>query len=116
MGGTDQRPLVRISLATTREQAIALQGWELLASGEELEALPHYTVSELIGAAVETAGGASLGIVVDVIQSPAHELLEFATPSGRRHLVPLVDELVTLDVDRHVVRVRDGLLAEDAGE
>ncbi|MBE0528807.1 MAG: hypothetical protein IH629_06360, partial [Thermoleophilia bacterium] len=41
-GGTDRRPLVLLDLAATREQAIALQGFELLASSEELDEQPHY--------------------------------------------------------------------------
>jgi ribosomal 30S subunit maturation factor RimM len=49
LGGTDRRPLVRLDLAESREQAIALQGRELLASGEELDAIPHYSYADLIG-------------------------------------------------------------------
>ena len=59
-GGTDQRPLVRLDLAQTREEAIALQGMELLASGAELDALPHYRVGDLLGLPVETAAGRHL--------------------------------------------------------
>ena len=56
-GGTDQRPLVRLDLAQTREAAIALQGMELLAAGGELDALPFYRVGDLIGLRVETVAG-----------------------------------------------------------
>ena len=115
VGGTDQRPLVRISLAETRGEAIALQGWELVASGSKLDALPHYTLGELMGKPVETTGGRELGLVIDIVQTPAHEVVEIETPAGDTLLVPLVDELISLDADRGVLLVADGLLGEDAG-
>ena len=110
-GGTDQRPLVRLDIATTRDEALALQGGELFAASEELDALPHYKVGELIGRRVETASGTLLGEVTDVLEAPAHELLEFRTPDGGSQLVPLVEELVSLG-DDGVLRVIDGLLDE----
>ena len=113
-GGTDQRPLLRLDLAATRRQAIALQGMELLAAGGELDALPFYRVGDLIGLRVETASGRHLGEVSDVLESPAHEILEVRPPDGVAVLVPLVGELVTVDQDAGVVRVVDGLLEEPA--
>lgn len=109
-GGTDQRPLVRLDLAATREDALALQGRELLAAGGELDELPRYLIGDLLGLRVETAAGRSLGVVRDVLEAPAHEILEIAGDDGRPLLVPLVEELVTVDADVGVVRVVDGLL------
>ena len=109
-GGTDQRPLVLLDLAGTREAAIALQGRELFAAGAELDALPHYRVGDLIGLPVVTASGKPLGEVADVLEAPAHELLELRAPDGSSLLVPLVDELVTRDDAAGVLRVVDGLL------
>ena len=114
VGGTDQRPLVRVSLAETREEAIALQGWELVASGGKLDALPHYTLGELMSRPVETISGKELGVVVDIVQAPAHEIVEIQTPTGDTLLVPLVDALVSLDAERDVVLVADGLVDENA--
>jgi 16S rRNA processing protein RimM len=119
VGGDDRRPLVRLDLAATREAAIALQGMELFAAGGELDALPFYRVGDLIGMRVETAGGRQLGVVSDVFETPAHEILEVRAPDGASLLVPLVDELVTVDADGSVARVVDGLLDEhttDAGQ
>jgi len=110
VGGTDQRPLVRLDLAHTREEAIALQGMELLASGAELDALPHYLVGDLLGLPVETASGRDLGEVSDVLESPVHEILQVTTPDGSPLLLPLVDEVVTV-VDG-VLRVVDGFLED----
>jgi 16S rRNA processing protein RimM len=109
-GGTDQRPLVRLDLAQTREQAIALQGMELLASGAELDALPHYRVGDLLGLPVETTAGLRLGEVSDVLETPAHEILQVRVPKGPPLLLPLVDEVVT--VEDGVLRVVDGFLED----
>jgi 16S rRNA processing protein RimM len=109
-GGTDQRPLVRLDLARTREEAIALQGMELLASGAELDALPHYRVGDLLGLPVETTGGRHLGEVSDVLETPAHEILQVRVPKGPPLLLPLVDEVVTLGDG--VLRVADGFLED----
>jgi len=109
-GGTAQRPLVLLSLAATREEAIALHGRELFAAGEALDALPHYRVGDLIGLRAETASGRPLGQVADVLETPVHEVLELRTPEGASVLVPLVDALVAVDAEEAVVRVVDGLL------
>ena len=114
VGGDDRRPLVRLDLAATREQAVALQGMELFAAGGELDALPFYKVADLIGLRVETAAGHHLGEVSDVLETPAHEVLEIRAPDGSSLLVPLVDELVTVDEKAGVARVVDGLLDEPA--
>jgi len=109
-GGTDQRPLVRLDLAPTREAAIALQGMELLAAGGELDALPFYRVGDLIGLRVESAAGRLLGEVSDVLEAPAHEILEVRAPDGASLLLPLVEELVSVDAEAGVLRVVDGLV------
>jgi 16S rRNA processing protein RimM len=114
-GGTDQRPLVLLDLAATREAAVALQGRELFAVGGDLDADPHYRVGDLLGLPVETASGRPLGEVSDVLETPAHEVLEVRAPDGASVLVPLVDELVTLDAESGVLRVVDGLLDEPGG-
>jgi 16S rRNA processing protein RimM len=110
VGGTDRRPLVRLDLASTRDEAIALQGLELLASGDALDAQPHYRVGDLLGLHVETASGHPLGEVRDVLEAPAHEILAVQAPDGGEILIPLVDELVTLHDG--VLTVIDGLLGE----
>jgi 16S rRNA processing protein RimM len=110
VGGTDQRPLVVTDLAAGREEAVALQGRELLAAGAELDAQPHYRVGDLLGLPVRTASGRPLGAVQDVVEAPAHEILAVRAPDGSEVLIPLVDELVSLE-DGALVVV-DGLLDE----
>jgi 16S rRNA processing protein RimM len=110
VGGTDRRPLVVTDLAATRDEAIALQGSELFAAGDELDAQPHYRVGDLLGLPVRTASGREVGEVRDVLEAPAHEILAVRAPDGSDVLIPLVDELLTLG-DGGLVVV-DGLLDE----
>lgn len=112
-GGTDQRPLVRLDLAASREEAQALLGRELFASGGELDELPHYRVGDLLGRPVHTVSGRPLGEVADVLEAPAHELLQVRTPAGGELLIPLVRELVWEDEADGALVVVDGLLDED---
>jgi 16S rRNA processing protein RimM len=114
VGGTDRRPLVVTDLAATREEAIALQGSELLAAGDALDARPHYRVGDLLGLPVRTASGREVGEVRDVIEAPAHEILVVRAPDGPDVLIPLVDELLT--PGDGVLVVVDGLLDEPAPE
>ena len=113
VGGTDERPLLRLDLSQTREQAVTLQGRELLATGGLLDELPHFSFDELIGARLETADGRHVGTISDVIEAPAHELLEITRPAGGTLLLPLVDELITVDAEAGVVRVVAGLLDDE---
>jgi 16S rRNA processing protein RimM len=110
VGGTDRRPLVLLDLAATRDEAIGLQGRELLAAGDELDQQPHYRVGDLLGLPVRTASGRLVGEARDVLETPAHEILVVRAPDGADVLIPLVDELLTLQDDRLVVV--DGLLDE----
>jgi 16S rRNA processing protein RimM len=111
-GGHDRRPLVRLDAAASREEALVLQGATLLAAGGDLDELPHYNVSDLVGMPVAYEGR-RLGTVTDVLSAPAQEILEIRSDGGATNLVPLVDDLVTVDVARRLVTVRSGLL--DAG-
>ena len=112
VGGTDRRPLVVTDLAATREEAVTLQGSELLAAGVELDAQPHYRVGDLLGLPVRTASGHAVGEARDVLEAPAHEILVVRAPDGADVLIPLVDELLALG-DGELIVV-DGLLDEPA--
>ena len=108
-GGSDRRPLVRLSGVNTREEARALYGALVCARGAELDAGDHYVVGDLLGARV-VSGGRELGVVSDVLISPAHEIIEITSPDARVTLVPFVAELVEVDVESGVVTIREGLL------
>jgi 16S rRNA processing protein RimM len=109
-GGTDRRPLARLDLATTIDEARALHGALLYAQGDELDdGVEHYLVSELVGLRV-LSGETELGEVREVLMNPAHDILEIGGEGRVTVLVPLVKELVEVDRERRVVIVREGLL------
>ena len=115
VGGSDARPLVVVDLAASREEAIALQGLTLLASGGALDDVPHYRAGDLIGAlAREEKTGVELGRVVDVLSAPAHDILEVRPADGGSLLVPLVADLVWEDGEGGLT-VRAGLVDTEAG-
>jgi 16S rRNA processing protein RimM len=108
-GGADRRPLLRLEGVESREQAAAFTGLLLLAAGTALDERPHYVVGELVGLRA-VCGDRELGTVSDVLQGVAQDILQIVTPDGAEILVPLVDELVTVDDSAGVVSVREGLL------
>jgi 16S rRNA processing protein RimM len=109
-GGTDLRPLIRLDCAATRDELLTFQGATVLAAGGALDELPSYRVGDLIGLAVLEEPSHPVGTVVDVLSGPVQEILSVETPGGDTVLVPLVDELVTVDLDEGVVKLREGLL------
>jgi 16S rRNA processing protein RimM len=111
-GGTDRRPLVVLDLAATREEARALSGRELYGAGGELAEVPHYLVGELVGLEVRYEGR-RLGEIAAVVTAPAQEVLVVRRDGGGELMVPLVDELVAVDVAAGTAVVRAGLLADD---
>jgi len=87
-----------------------LHGAVILASGTDLDdGVEHYPVSELLGARV-VSGGVELGVVTEVLMNPAHDILQVDAPDGARSLIPFVAELVEVDREGRVLRVREGLL------
>lgn len=88
--------IVRAQEVETREQAEALRGLRLyiprdiLPEPEEDE----FYVTDLIGLAVETAGGEPLGRVKEVRDFGAGDILEIQPPSGASWYLPFTREAV----------------------
>ncbi|MEV6901831.1 ribosome maturation factor RimM [Amycolatopsis sp. NPDC051372] len=112
------RLLVRFEEVLTRDVAETLRGALLLI---DTAALPptgdpdEFYDHELAGLSAELADGTVVGKVVEVVHSPAGELLELDV-AGREVLVPFVRAIVpTVDVagGRVVLDPPEGLLDED---
>jgi 16S rRNA processing protein RimM len=108
-GGAVRRPLVRVAGAASREAAAALTGLTLLAAGGELDQRPYYRVHELLGLRVY-CGERDLGEVTDVLSTPANEVLHVSGSGGETTLLPLKDEVVTIDLQARVARVPEGFV------
>ncbi len=90
--GTDERPIVRLALATDRDAAQALRGRELRVPRTAAPALDEdeFWADDLEGCAVQGPDGEPLGTVVRLVPLPSVEALEL--DDGR--LVPLVRDAV----------------------
>jgi 16S rRNA processing protein RimM len=85
------RPLLKLSGIDTMTEAEQLQ-WQYIESDSperpELEE-DEFLLEDLLEMRVVTVGGEEIGIVDDVLESPAHEILVVGP-----HLIPFVDEFV----------------------
>ena len=92
--------------ATSRAVA---RGAELAVRRDVLPQLPAdmYYVADLVGLDVLDEGGASVGVVRDVLPGPANDVLELDTGV----LLPLVEECVRdVDLDGRRVHLNPGFI------
>jgi 16S rRNA processing protein RimM len=108
--GTDERPILRLSGMSTREDAEALRGFELRAEVPLAE--DEYWAHELEGCAV-VDGDVAVGFVRRMTALPSCEVLEVDRPDGSELLVPLVrDAIRSIDVTARRIDVDLGFLGE----
>lgn len=91
------RLLVCASGVGTREAAEALRGAVLTVRQDELEEpedSADFHDHQLEGLRVVRVSGESVGVVREVLHSPASEVLTVDTDDGREVLVPFVSEIV----------------------
>ncbi len=115
LAGTDDRPIVRLTLADTREAVEALRGQDLLvprAVAPPLEADEWYA-SDLEGLRV-VDGATQVGVVRRLLPLPSCEALEVSRPDGSELLVPLVRDAVRgVDLEAGTVDVDLAFLGEE---
>ncbi|OAA22048.1 16S rRNA processing protein RimM [Frankia sp. EI5c] len=120
------RLLVRFDGVADRGAAEALRGTLLTIDSDESgppvgdddedETDDLWWDRDLVGLRAQTSAGAALGEVVDVIHSPAGEILAISRSGGGEYLIPFVREIVpTVDpaAGRIVVDPPPGLLDLD---
>jgi 16S rRNA processing protein RimM len=101
--GSDDKPLIRLAVASTKEAVEALRGTELLVAPEHAPARgeDEFLASELEGCAVRD-GDRTLGVVERMLPLPSCEALELDTGL----LVPLVrDAIREIDVERKTIEI-----------
>ena len=88
--------LVDLEGITGREEATLLRGAELLLDREELDTPGEgeFYVGDLVGLAVYDTIGTYMGIVYDLFETPAHEVLVVRDESDWEHYVPSTVEHV----------------------
>lgn len=87
-----------------------LVGWQVTVHPDEAPPLEEgeFLISELIGMVVITVDGKEIGVVNDIVHSPAHDLIV-----TKRGLIPMIKQFVReidLDGKRIVVEVPEGLI------
>lgn len=106
------RPVVAFAGIETMTDAEALAGAELRIHPDQQFALPagRYYHHDLIGCIAVTTDGTEIGRVVGV-ESGGQSRLVIAG-AGRRHEIPLADDICTVDLTarRVIVRPPEGLL------
>ncbi len=115
--GTGRGGEVRVSLEgiKDRDAATALRGLLVLGDSDYLEPLAEgeFYWHQLVGCRVETRQGRVIGIVQEIWETGAHDVLVVESPEGRRHLISTAREIVPEidpDAGRIVVEVIPGLL------
>lgn len=115
--GTEDRPILRLSGATTRNDADALRGQPLAARIEDAPALgeDEYWAHELVGCSVIAAeGGEVLGEVRELQAYPSCEILRVDGAARGELLIPLIrDAIVEVDAAAKRIAVDVEFLALD---
>jgi 16S rRNA processing protein RimM len=115
--GTEERPIVRLALATTREAVDALRGEDLWVPREAAAPLgeDEWWAGELVGCAVAD-GPRAVGEVRALVALPSCEALEVVRAGGGDVLlVPLVGDAVRdVDVAARRIDVDLAFLGEEA--
>jgi len=115
LAGTDDRPIVRLTLAATREAIEALRGLDVLVPRSVAPPLEEdeWYASDLEGLQV-VDGRAPVGVVRRLLSLPSCEALEVARPDGRELIVPLVRDAVRgVDLEAGTVDVDLAFLGEE---
>jgi 16S rRNA processing protein RimM len=107
------RLLIRFDGVSDRDQAEALQGMYLFVAAATSPELPagEFWAHQLIGCAVSTVEGRSLGLVAEVIHTPANDVW-VVRDEGAETLIPALRDVVSevdLGAGRIVVREVPGL-------
>ena len=113
--GTDARPIVRLASCTTRMQAEALRGVDLLVPRDVAPPLEEdeWWPEQLEGCAVHD-GEREVGVVRELRALPSCEVLHVARDGRDELLVPLIRDAVrSVDVDARRIDVDLAFLGED---
>ncbi len=118
--GTDSRPIVRFASCTTRSDAEALRGRDLLVSRADAPPLEEdeWWPEELVGCRV-LDGDRPVGVVRELRPLPSCDVLEVARDGAEDLLVPLIRDAVrSVDVEAREIDVDLVFLGEggDGGE
>ena len=98
-----------------RDAAEALRGRWLVVPADRLAPLPdgEFYWHQLIGCRVLGTDARDVGVVIELMETGAHDVLVVEDEAGRRHLIPAADELlreIDVEAGRIVVELVPGLV------
>lgn len=115
--GTDERPILRLAGAESRNDAEALRGQQLSVSFDDAPPLgdQEFWAHELVGCTVVTSGTKeSLGEVAEMLAYPSCELLRVTGSERGELLIPLIgDAIIEIDAAAKQIVVDGEFLALD---
>jgi 16S rRNA processing protein RimM len=111
--GTDERPILRLEGAVSRDDAQALRGNELtVPRSDAMLEEGEYWARDLEGCHV-VDGSLSVGFVRRLTALPSVEVLEVDRPDGSELLVPLVRDCIrSIDIEARRIDIDLGFLDE----
>jgi len=97
------------------DEAKELVDYDLGVAAQDRVELPQdsFYEWELIGSRVETIGGESIGVVIEIMRTGGVEILKVADESGRDRLIPMASDIVVeIERDEKLIRIDppEGLL------
>lgn len=114
--GAGKRVLAKIQGVDTPEDAAALMGYAIVVDRSTLPPTgrDEYYIHDLLDLPVFDASGRSLGVLVDVVNSPAHDIWVVNTDAGEAFVLATPENVVSVDVPSRRIVIADGAL--DLGE
>lgn len=102
-------PIIKIEGVTDRNAAEELKGYEIFIRATDLDELPegqHY-VMDIVGySVVDITTGTTVGVLCDVIQNTAQNVLDIEGEGGKQILIPAVDAFMRgIDDESGVINV-----------
>ena len=119
-GGSGRAGEVRLALdgVTNRDEADALRGKLVMGAAENLAALEddEFYWHQLVGCEVCSKAGERIGVVYEIWETGAHDVLVVRDEQGQQHLFSTARELmpeIDLEARRVVVELLPGMLGDE---
>ena len=109
------RLVLKFADFNTIDEAKELVDYDLGVAAQDRVELPQdsFYEWELIGCRVETIGGESIGVVIEIMRTGGVEILKVVDESGRDRLIPMASDIVVeIERDEKLIRIDppEGLL------
>jgi ribosomal 30S subunit maturation factor RimM len=110
----EDEAIVMLAAGVPRDEVRTLNGARVVTEQAAAPNDEDYALDDLLGLML-TERGVALGRIVDVMETPAHEVVEIERADGTRAMAPLAAELVIgIDFEAGRVDMRDAPLVQSA--